>query len=290
MTAAPLDSPTRARATVRGMGAVLGFGIPLAVIVLLAILADLLPLPDPNLQDLGSSFIAPGADGWAAGHPLGTDQLGRDMLSRLIFGTRLTLLISLTGTVIGAVVGAALGLVAGYYRGVGDMIVSRLIDAQLAIPFVLLAVALIASNGRTIPVLIVALSLFTWAQYARLVRGETLALRERPFILALRASGVPGAWILWRHLLPNQAGTLMVFGTLQIGAVMLVESALSFIGAGVASPDITWGSMLADGRDKIVYAWWIAALPGIAILVTVLLVNLFGDALRTVIDPRRKRY
>jgi len=272
------------------MGAVLGFGIPLAVIVLLAILADLLPLPDPNLQDLGSSFIAPGADGWAAGHPLGTDQLGRDMLSRLIFGTRLTLLISLTGTVIGAVVGAALGLVAGYYRGVGDMIVSRLIDAQLAIPFVLLAVALIASNGRTIPVLIVALSLFTWAQYARLVRGETLALRERPFILALRASGVPGAWILWRHLLPNQAGTLMVFGTLQIGAVMLVESALSFIGAGVASPDITWGSMLADGRDKIVYAWWIAALPGIAILVTVLLVNLFGDALRTVIDPRRKRY
>jgi peptide/nickel transport system permease protein len=281
-----LDVPQRAN-VVRGRGAVLGFGIPLAMILLVAMLADLLPLPDPNLQDLSASLLAPGV---SPDHLLGTDQLGRDMLSRLVYGARLSLLIGVIGMVLGAIVGTALGLVAGYYRGAVDIVVSRLIDAQLAIPFVLLAIALITSNGRSLTILIVVLALFSWAQYARVVRAETLALRERPFVHGLRTGGLSGAGIVLRHLLPNQAGTVLVLATLQMGAVMLAEGALSFLGLGVVSPDISWGAMLSEGKDQIVYAWWIAALPGLAIFITVLLVNLLGDALRSVLDPRRRRY
>jgi len=282
---AVVDSMPRA-GFVRGRGAVIGFGAPLVLLLIVAILAPLLPLPDPNLQDLGASLLAPGSPG----HALGTDQLGRDILSRLVYGARLSLLIGAIGMLLGAIIGTVLGLLAGYYRGIVDIIVSWLIDAQLAIPFVLLAIALITSNGRSLIVLLLVLALFSWAQYARVIRGETLALRSRPFVLALRAGGVPGYRILLRHLLPNQAGTVLVLATLQMGAVMLAESALSFLGLGVVSPDISWGAMLSEGKDQLVYAWWIAALPGLAILITVLLVNLLGDALRSVLDPRKRRY
>ena len=281
----------RPKNMVRGRGAVLWFGLPLIALLLTTIFADVLPLPDPNTQDLSASLLAPSLTEHASRfHVLGTDQLGRDILSRLIYGARLSLLIGAVGMLLGAIIGTLLGLLAGYYRGIVDVIVSRLIDAQLAIPFVLLAIAMIASNGRSLTILIIVLALFSWAQYARVIRAETLALRERPFVLALRAGGVPGMAILTRHLLPNQAGTVVVLATLQMGAVMLAESALSFLGLGVASPDISWGAMLAEGKDQLVYAWWIAALPGLAIFGTVLLVNLLGDALRPVLDPRRKRY
>ena len=283
---AVIIEPRRAN-FVRGRGAALGFGLPLVALLLLTAGADLLPLSDPNLQDLSSSLLAPGVN---AAHPLGTDQLGRDMLSRHLYGARLSILIGVVAIVLGAILGTALGLIAGYYRGIADVVVSRLIDAQLAIPFVLLAIALITSHGRSLTILLVVLALFSWAQYARVVRAETLALRERPFVLALKAGGVSGPGILLRHLLPNQGGTVLVLATLQLGAVMLAEGALSFLGLGVVSPDISWGAMLADGKDQIVYAWWIAALPGLAIFLTVLLVNLLGDALRSILDPRRKRY
>ena len=281
----------QSRNVVRGRGAVMGFGLPLAVIVLLAIFANMLPLPDPNLQNLSASVLPPGLTKHDSGyHLLGTDQLGRDMLARIIYGARLSLFVGAAAMVLGAAVGSLLGLLAGYYRGIVDIIVSRFIDAQLAIPFVLLAIAVIASNGRSLAILILVLSLFSWAQYARVVRGETLALRERPFVFALRASGVPDLRIVTRHLLPNQAGTILVLATLQMGTVMLAESALSFLGLGVVSPDISWGAMLADGKDVLVYAWWVAALPGLAISITVLLVNLLGDALRPVLDPKRRMY
>ncbi len=283
---AVVSARTRLRASARGWGAVLGFGIPLGIIVLSALLAGLLPLHDPNDQDLLASLAPPGA----AGHLLGTDQLGRDMLSRLVFGARLSLVIGFVGMLAGAVPGIVLGLVAGFYRGWVDAVVSRLVDAQLAIPFVLLAIAVIAANGQSLGVLVGVLALFSWAPYARVIRGDTIALREQPFVLGLRAAGLRSGRILMRHILPNEAGTALVLAALQMGSVMLAESALSFIGVGVVAPDVSWGAMLADGRDQLYGAWWIAAFPGLAITVTVLLVNLFGDALRALLDPRRKRY
>ncbi len=284
----PAIAPTvlRLRSKARGWGAVAGFGIPLGLIVLLAILAGALPLPDPNTQDLLSSLAAPGTPG----HPLGTDQLGRDMLARMVYGARLSLVIGFIGMLAGAIPGIILGLAAGYYRRGVDAVVSRLVDAQLAIPFVLLAIAVVTTHGQSLGVLIGVLALFSWAPYARVIRAETMALREQTFVLGLRAAGVPSPQIVFRHILPNQAGTALVLAALQMGSVMLAESALSFLGVGIVSPEVSWGEMLADGRDQLVGAWWIAAFPGIAITVTVLLVNLFGDALKSVLDPRRKRY
>ncbi|MBF8191830.1 ABC transporter permease [Nonomuraea sp. K274] len=283
---------TRRRpAVARGWPAVIGFGVPLAVIVLLAVFAGLLPLQDPNQQNLANALLPPGLD-TAGGvhHYLGTDQLGRDMLARMVYGARLSLMIGFVAMFAGAVPGIILGLVAGYYRGWFDAVVSRLIDAQLAIPFVLLAIAVMATHARSVPVLIVVLAMFSWAPYARVIRAETLGLREQTFVLSLRSAGVSSLGIVFRHILPNVAGTAFVLATLQVGSVMLAESALSFLGLGVVEPSVSWGAMLADGRDEIVGAWWIAAFPGLVITVTVLLVNLFGDALRPILDPRHRGF
>jgi peptide/nickel transport system permease protein len=283
---------TRRRpAAARGWPAVIGFGVPLAVIVLLAVFAGVLPLQDPNQQNLASALLPPGLDP-AAGvhHYLGTDQLGRDMLARMVYGARLSLMIGFVAMFAGAVPGIVLGLLAGYYRGWFDAVVSRLIDAQLAIPFVLLAIAVMATHARSVPVLIVVLAMFSWAPYARVIRAETLGLREQTFVLSLRSAGVSSLGIVFRHILLNVAGTAFVLATLQMGSVMLAESALSFLGLGVVEPSVSWGAMLADGRDEIVGAWWIAAFPGLVITVTVLLVNLFGDALRPILDPRHRGF
>jgi peptide/nickel transport system permease protein len=278
-------------AVVRGRASILAIGIPLAIIVLIAIFAGVLPGPDPNKQDLANALLPPGFDVQGSSqHLLGTDQLGRDLLARMVRGASLSLLIGFVGMLAGAIPGTILGLLAGYYRGRVDAVVSRLIDAQLAVPFVLLAIAMIATHGSSLTVLIVVLALFSWAPYARVIRAETLALRERPFVLGLRSAGVPDPRIITRHLLPNQAGTILVLATLQMGTVMLAESALSFLGLGVVAPNVSWGAMLADGREQLVTAWWVAAFPGIAITVTVLLVNLFGDSLRSVLDPRQRRF
>lgn len=281
---------TRRRPVVaRGCPAVIGFGVPLAVIVLLAVFADVLPLQDPNQQDLANALLPPGYDVvGGVHHYLGTDQLGRDMLARMVYGARLSLMIGFVAMFAGAVPGIILGLVAGYYRGWFDAVVSRLIDAQLAIPFVLLAIAVMATHARSVPVLIVVLAMFSWAPYARVIRAETLGLREQTFVLSLRSAGVSSLGIVFRHILSNVAGTAFVLATLQMGSVMLAESALSFLDLGVVEPSISWGAMLADGRDEIVGAWWIAAFPGAIITVTVLLVNLFGDALRPILDPRHR--
>ncbi len=278
-------------AVAKGRGAVILFGVPLAVIVLLAVSANVLPLQDPNKQDLANALLAPSFSPKASLHHfLGTDQLGRDVLSRMVYGARLSLLIGFVGMFAGALPGIILGLVAGYYRGAVDAAVSRLIDAQLAVPFVLLAIAVVTTHGRSVAILIVVLALFSWAPYARVIRAETLALREQTFILGLRSAGLSSARIVFWHILPNEAGTAFVLANLQMGSVMLAESALSFLGLGVAAPGVSWGAMLADGRDELVGAWWIAAFPGVAITITVLLVNLFGDALRPILDPRQRRF
>lgn len=275
----------------RGRGSVIAFGVPLGIIVVLAVLANVLPLQDPNRQNLASALLHPGF-GTSGGlhHYLGTDQLGRDMLARMIFGARLSLMIGFVGMAAGAVPGIILGLIAGYYRGWVDAVVSRLIDAQLAVPFVLLAIAVVATHGRSVTILITVLALFSWAQYARVIRAETLSLREQTFVLGLRSAGLSSLRIVFRHILPNEAGTAFVLATLQMGSVMLAESALSFLGLGVVAPSVSWGAMLADGRDELAGAWWIAAFPGLVITVTVLLVNLFGDALRPILDPRHREF
>ncbi|MGI5242236.1 ABC transporter permease [Dactylosporangium sp. CA-139066] len=291
LSKAPRLSRSTGAVRARGIGSVLAFGIPLAVIGLLCLFAPLLPLHDPGRQVISDALQPPA---WMAGgawsHPLGTDHLGRDVLARVAYGGQLTFIIALAGMLTGAIPGTALGLISGFYRGWPDAVISRLVEAQLALPFILLAIAVIASRGRSLGVLIAVLALIGWAQYARVVRAETLSLRERPFVLGLRCAGVPTWRILTNHMVPNLVGTVLVLTTLQMGMVILAESALSFLGLGVVAPQISWGAMLADGRDQLTTAWWIAAFPGLAITVVVLLVNLLGDAMRSWLDPRKRRY
>jgi peptide/nickel transport system permease protein len=294
MTMLEKAPPARAGASViraRGGRAVAIFGLPLVLIAVVCFAAPLLPLPDPNHQVLSDALLPPAwMDGGVWAHALGTDHLGRDMLSRLIYGGQLTFIIALGGMLAGAIPGTLLGLISGFYRGAADAVISRVVEAQLALPFILLAIAIIAGSGRSIGVLVVVLAMIGWAQYARVVRAETMSLRERPFVVGLRCAGVSNRRILLGHLLPNLAGTVLVLTTLLIGTVILAESALSFLGLGVVAPQISWGAMLADGRDQLTQAWWIAAFPGLAITVVVLLVNLLGDAMRSWLDPRKRRF
>ncbi|WP_406724634.1 ABC transporter permease [Streptomyces sp. GD-15H] len=290
-----ITRPARVRAPrkgkARGTGSVIAFGVPLLLIALVTLLAPLLPLPDPNAQDLAKALRPPvWLDGGGWDNPLGADHLGRDVLSRLVYGGRLTFVIAACGMVAGAVPGILLGLLAGYRRGWADAVISRLVEAQLALPFILVAIAVIAARGRSLPILVLVLALVGWAQYARVIRAETLSLRERHFVLGLKCAGVPTWRIMLNHILPNVAGTALVLATLQMGTIILAESALSFLGLGVIAPDISWGAMLAEGREQLALAWWIAALPGLAITVVVLLVNLLGDSLRSRLDPKKRRY
>ena len=280
-----------ARPRIRHRGRTVAWtAIPLAVIVVIAVVGPLLPLQNPNSQLLTSRLQPPvWQSGGSVHHLLGTDTLGRDLLARLVSGARLTLLIGALGVLAGAIPGTLLGLVAGYRRGWVDTVVSRLVDAQLALPFFLIAITVISARGRSLAVLILVLAVIGWAQFARIVRAETLSLRERPFVLGLKAAGVPGWRIVLLHLFPNLAGTVLVMCTLQVGTVILAESALSFLGLGVVAPDISWGAMLASGRDVVNQAWWVVAFPGIAITVLVILVNLLGDGLRSRYDPRLRR-
>lgn len=266
-------------------------GLPLGLLGLLVLAAPLLPLPDPGLQDLRARLIPPiFLEGGSWEHPLGTDQLGRDLLARIIYGGRLTFVIAIAAVLVGSVFGTLLGMIAGYRRGWVDTVISRVVDAQLALPFILLAIAIIVSRGRSLAVLVAVLAIISWAQYARVIRAEALSLRERPFILGLRAAGASSMRIIIRHIFPNVGGTVLVLATLEVGTMILAESALSFLGLGVVSPDISWGGMLAGGREFIQDAWWVVAFPGIAITFVVLSINLLGDALRARYDPRKRTY
>lgn len=261
---------------------------PLGVIVALALAAPLLPLPDPGQQDLAARFQAPVWDTGDWAHALGTDHLGRDVLSRLLHGARLTFAIAIAGVLLAGGVGTVLGIVAGYRRGWADHVVTRLVDAQLALPFMLLSMAVIASSGRSLAVLVLVLATYGWAQYARVLRAETMSLRTRPFILGLRSAGASTTRIMVAHIMPNVTNTFLVIATFEVGTMILGEGALSFLGLGVVSPQVSWGLMLAEGRDHLARAWWVVAFPGLAIATVVLLANLLGDALRVVYDPRHR--
>jgi len=261
--------------------------IPVVVAVVAAVLAPWVAPHSPTTGRLGARLTPPA---WQANGTLerllGTDLLGRDVLSRLIWGARISLLIALSATILGATVGSLLGLVTGYYRGRVDRIVTKLIDVQLAFPFVLLAIAVIAVAGPSVPVLIVVLAIGSWVGHARIVRGLILGLREREYVQAARALGAGTPRVMFRHLLPEVLSVILVLATFDVGRIIILESTLSFLGLGVQPPTPSWGSDLRDAAAYVRQAWWIAAFPGLAIMIVVLGVNLVGDVLRDILDPR----
>jgi len=264
--------------------------IPVAAAVLVAVLAPWIAPHSPTTGNLALRLRPPlWHEAATPDRLLGTDLLGRDLLSRLIWGARVSLLIALTATVIGAAVGSVIGLVAGFYRGTVDTVLTKLIDVQLAFPFVLLAIAVVAVAGPSIPVLIVVLAIGAWVGHARIVRGLVLSLRERDYVQAALALGAGTPRILLRHLVPEVLSTIIVLATFDVGRIIILESTLSFLGLGVQPPTPSWGSDLRDAAAYVRQAWWTAAFPGIAIMLVVLAVNLLGDGLRDWLDPRTAR-
>ena len=266
-------------------------GIPLFILLFLLVLPGLFaPYLAPHNPIRGSLRARLKPPVWVQGgtitHPLGTDKVGRDILSRIIYGARISLAVSLVAILVSGAIGTALGLIAGYFGGRLDALIMRLVDISLGLPVILLALVFVAAIGASFATVVMVTAILLWARYARQVRGETLSIRERDFIARARVAGASHFRIMLRYIFPNVVNTLTVLATLQIGAVILLESALSFLGAGIPRPTPTWGSMIADGRDLIVVAWWIAMFPGLAIMLTVLSLNLLGDWLRDHLDPK----
>jgi peptide/nickel transport system permease protein len=287
--------PFAEREWVRVMARLVGrrtalFGlVVVAAVVVAAVFASVVSPFDPLAQDIGQRLKEPGwQDAQGRIHPLGTDHLGRDILSRIIHGSRIALSVGLAAVMISGVLGMAVGLVSGYFGGRVDDFFMRLADIQLAFPFILLAIAVIGVLGPSLRNIIIVIGVSSWVVYARVVRGEVLSIREREFVQAAVALGSRDWRILARHVLPNAFTPWLVVATLDMARVIVIESALSFLGLGVQPPTPTWGGMLADGRVYLSTAWWLATFPGLAILVTVLGINLLGDGLRDTLDPRLK--
>ncbi|MET0488005.1 MAG: ABC transporter permease [Candidatus Rokuibacteriota bacterium] len=270
----------------RGRLLVLVAGSVLAAIVLLALFADRVAPAGPNDQDIAARLRPPAMVGGTWSRPLGTDELGRDVLSRLLHGGRVSLMVGLLAVAVSCPIGVVIGLASGFFGGWIDRMLMRFTDIQLAIPTILLAMALVTVLGPGVPNLIITLSVTGWTIYARLIRGETLALRDRDFIEATRAAGAGQARIMFRHVLPNVVSPLIVVATFAVGSMVVLEATLSFLGIGVPLRVATWGSMLSSGRTYLKSAWWITAFPGLAIFVTVLAINALGDSMRDALDPR----
>ena len=266
-------------------------GITLATLVVLAMAAAGISAPavaplDPVEQNVIDRLAPPFfMEGGTREHLLGTDHLGRDVLSRLIYGARVALIVGVTTVTVSGFVGLAIGLVAGYFGGWADTAFMRLLDIQLSMPFMLLALTIIGILGPSLRNIVIVLALTGWVVYARIVRAEILSLRTRDFVVACRSLGGSNARIIVKHLLPNVRSSVLVVSTIEVARMMLLESALSFLGLGVRPPTPSWGAMLADGRIYLASAWWLPTLPGLAISVTVLAVNTVGDGLRDYLDP-----
>jgi len=265
---------------------VLVAGSVLTAIVLLALFADRVAPAGPNDQDIAARLRPPAMVGGTWSRPLGTDELGRDVLSRLLHGGRVSLMVGLLAVAVSCPIGVVIGLASGFFGGWIDRMLMRFTDIQLAIPTILLAMALVTVLGPGVPNLIITLSVTGWTIYARLIRGETLALRDRDFIEATRAAGAGQARIMFRHVLPNVVSPVIVVATFAVGSMVVLEATLSFLGIGVPLRVATWGSMLSSGRTYLKSAWWITAFPGLAIFVTVLAINALGDSMRDALDPR----
>ncbi len=262
--------------------------ILLFLFILPALTADWLAPHDPIRGKIPDRLQPPAFFGGSLEYPFGTDRLGRDILSRIMHGAKVSLSVSIVGILVGGVLGTVLGLVAGYFRGIADAVIMRLVDITMALPSILLALVLAVAVGPSFQTVIIVIAFVLWALYARQIRGEVLSIRERDYVARARVSGSSHARIILRHILPNVANTIIVLATLQVGSVILLEAGLSFLGVGIPKPTPAWGLMVADGRQLIVSAWWIAFFPGLTITLTVLALNLLGDWLRDRLDPKLK--
>jgi peptide/nickel transport system permease protein len=255
-----------------------------------ALLAPVLAPADPLRNDLLERLTPPmWSAGGSAAHPLGTDTLGRDVLSRLLYGARVSLVVGLATVLVAGAVGVALGVLAGFYGGWLDDVLMRVGDIQLAFPVLLLGVALLSVLGAGLANLILVLAVSGWITYARIVRGETLALKQREFVDAARGLGASDLHVIRRHVLPNVWAPLAVVATFSVARMIIAEASLSFLGLGIPAPAPSWGAMLDEGRNYITTGWWLALFPGAAILLVVLGINLVGDWLRDLLDPRLER-
>lgn len=262
----------------------------LAALVFAALFAPQLAPHDPREGDILRKSIPPvWMERGTGEHPLGTDRFGRDVLSRIIYGTRISLAVSLIAIGVAGTVGTTVGLISGYRGGVTDALLMRLTDIGLSLPTILIAVVLVAVSEPSFRNVVLVIALLLWPRFARQVRGETLAIKEQEFVALAVVAGRSSSWIISRHILPNVVPTLLVVCTLQVGYVILLEGSLSFLGVGVPPPSPAWGLMIADGRGFLATAWWISLFPGLAMLLTVLAVNLLGDWLRDRLDPKLRQ-
>ncbi len=261
------------------------------VFVILAIFANFIAPHPPNDISLSKKLLPPfWEDGGTIKNPLGTDSLGRDLLSRLIYGSRVSLLVAVITILFSSIFGTILGIISGYFRGWIDTVIMRVVDAFMSFPLLLLAILLaVAFRGPSLLNLIIILCAVLWSRFARLARGEILSWREREFVDLAKVAGCSSKRIMFRHLVPNAIDPIVVFATLNIGHVVIIEAALSFLGAGIPPPTPSWGGIISEGRQYIGSAWWISMFPGLAIMLLVTSFNLFGNWLRDHLDPRLRQ-
>lgn len=266
--------------------AILGLVIVVTVLMT-ALLAPYIAPHDPEKVELSLRLKPPfWLEGGSLEYPLGTDSLGRDVFSRIIYGSQKSLFVSFTSTVISSVLGVALGMIAGYFGGYIDSVISRLGDIQLAFPLILLSIAVIAVLGTSTMNLVIVFGIANWVVYAKVARGAVLSVKEKEYVEAARSIGCSKLRIMMLHIFPNIFASVIVIATLSLAGIIISESSLSFLGLGVPPPKPTWGGMLSEGRQYMYDGWWLAAFPGLAIALTVLGVNLFGDGLRDAYDPK----
>jgi len=262
----------------------------LILLVVSAVFAPYIATHDPYAQTITQRLVPPVfLDGGSWAHILGTDQLGRDLFSRIVYGARVSLIVGIGAVCLSTVIGVSLGILAGYFGGLLDTVISFVINVMLGFPFILLALSLVAVLGPSLVNIIIALGLTSWPVFARVTRIETMKLRDREFVLAAMSQGLGPIRILHRHVLSNLMAPILVIMTVEIARAIIRESLLSFLGLGVQPPIPSWGSMLAEGRNYILVVWWLTTLPGVAIFLSALGINLVGDALRDLTDPRMRR-
>lgn len=264
--------------------------IVVGLLVAMSLFPTLFTAQDPNAHSIllrlkGFMFT----DTKGVLHVLGTDQLGRDIWARIVYGARTTMIVSLGAVLVSAFIGILLGLVAGYAGGVADALILRLVDMQLAFPVILLVIGVVSMTGQSLVVLILLMGLASWPTFARVIRSEVLVLRDREFIEAARSIGAGRARILLRHILPNVLSAVMVVATFELSTMILIEATLSFLGVGVQPPTTTWGGMISEGQRYLSQAWTVSLFPGLVISVTILAINTLGDELRDLLDPRLSR-
>ena len=262
-------------------------GTIVLILIFMGVLAPVISPYDPNMQNLLTTLQAPGW--WGSNHFLGTDHVGRDILSRIFYGARISLVIAGTVVVISGIVGVALGAISGFFAGLTDFLIQKFVEVIWAFPPLLLAIAIMAFFGQGLGILIFALVAQRWIPYCRVARGQALSLRTRDFVDAARSLGATNTRIIGKHILPNLMQSAVVIGTFAMATAIISEASLSFLGLGVPPEIPTWGSMLADGRTYISTSWWLALFPGLCIFFTVLGINLLGDGMRDIFDPRLKR-